>query len=156
MSKVISEDSARRSLQNLEQLGARSWQQRELRAVWEPLLYEPWVLDIDTPSRQCTVGRREPTLVTTCTSQGGRATPITPTSWVLAALFGCGGASGQEHAGKYGMPGLWDLVDSLGRETWPQFMRGDCNYGSEGNMRQAEARGWVICSSCARQRKPKS
>jgi len=36
MSKVISEDSARRSLQKLEQLGARNWQQRELRAVWEP------------------------------------------------------------------------------------------------------------------------
>ena len=48
MSKVISEDSARCALKKLEQLGARSWQHRELRAFWEPLLYEPWVLDIDT------------------------------------------------------------------------------------------------------------
>jgi len=58
MSKVISEDSARRSLQKLEQLGARSWQQRELRAVWEPLLYEPWVLDIDTTIKTI-YGRQE-------------------------------------------------------------------------------------------------
>ena len=48
MSKVVSEDSARRSLKRLDQIGARSWQQRHLRATWEPLLYEPWVLDIDT------------------------------------------------------------------------------------------------------------
>ena len=48
MSKVLSEDSARRSLKKLDQLAARAWQQRHLRALWEPLLYEPWVLDIDT------------------------------------------------------------------------------------------------------------
>jgi hypothetical protein len=39
------------------------------------------------------------------------------------------------------MPGLWELIDSLGREAWPQFMRGDCNYGNEENMKQAEACG---------------
>ena len=47
---------------------------------------------------------------------------------------------GKEHAGKYGMPALWELIDSLGREAWPQFIRGDCNYGNEENMKQAEAR----------------
>jgi hypothetical protein len=55
-------------------------------------------------------------------------------------VFGCGSAPGKEHAGKYGMPALWELIDSLGREAWPQFIRGDCNYGNEENMKQAEAR----------------
>lgn len=48
MGKVVSEDSARRSLKKLDQLGTRAWQQRHLRATWEPRLSEPWVLDIDT------------------------------------------------------------------------------------------------------------
>ena len=48
LQKLVSEDSARRALQKVDQLGGRAWQQRHLRAVWEPLLYEPWVLDIDT------------------------------------------------------------------------------------------------------------
>jgi hypothetical protein len=48
MSKVVSEDSARRALLKLEQMAARSWQQGHLGAYWAPLLYEPWVLDIDT------------------------------------------------------------------------------------------------------------
>jgi hypothetical protein len=48
LQKLVSEDSARRALQKVDQLGGRAWQPRHLRAVWEPLLYEPWVLDIDT------------------------------------------------------------------------------------------------------------
>jgi hypothetical protein len=48
---------------------------------------------------------------------------------------------GKEHAGKYGMPDLWVLIDSLGREAWPQFIRGDSNYGNEENIKQAEACG---------------
>jgi len=30
----------------------------------------------------------------------------------------------------------------LGVKAWPQFIRGDCDYGNEENMKQVEARGW--------------
>jgi hypothetical protein len=56
--------------------------------------------------------------------------------------------SGKEHAGKYGMPALWELIDSLGREAWPQFIRADCNYGNEENMKQAEASGPAGVDRC--------
>jgi hypothetical protein len=48
MGKVVSEDSARRNLKKLDQIGARRWQGKHLRATWERLLCEPWMLDIDT------------------------------------------------------------------------------------------------------------
>src|SRR5208283_4728711 len=48
---------------------------------------------------------------------------------------------GKQHAAKHGMPGLWELIDSLPRQAWPQFLRGDCAYGNEENMKQAEDRG---------------
>ena len=142
MSKVISEDSARRSLQKLEQLGARSWQQRELRAVWEPLLYEPWVLDIDTTIKTI-YGRQEGAEVGYNPHKPGRPSHTYHTYWIgrLRLCLDVEVRPGKEHAGKYGMPGLWELIDSLGREAWPQFIRGDCNYGNEENMKQAEARG---------------
>ena len=48
LQKLVREDGARRALQKVDRLGGRAWQQRHLRAGWEPLLSEPWVLDIDT------------------------------------------------------------------------------------------------------------
>jgi len=48
MRKVVSEDSARRNLKKLDQIGARRWQGKHLRATWERLLLESWILDIDT------------------------------------------------------------------------------------------------------------
>jgi hypothetical protein len=142
MSKVISEDSARRSLQKLEQLGARSWQQRELRALWEPLLYKPWVLDIDTTIKTI-YGRQEGAEVGYNPHKPGRPSHTYHTYWIgrLRLCLDVEVRPGKEHAGKYGMPALWELIDSLGREAWPQFIRGDCNYGNEENMKQAEARG---------------
>ena len=81
MSKVISEDSARRSLQKLEQLGARNWQQRELRAVWEPLLYEPWVLDIDTTIKTI-YGRQEGAEIGYNPHKPGRPSHTYHTYWI--------------------------------------------------------------------------
>jgi hypothetical protein len=39
-----------------------------------------------------------------------------------------------------GLPGLWDLIDSLPPVQCPHAIRGDCNYGSEGVMAECEAR----------------
>ena len=96
MSQVISEDSARRSLQKLEQLGARNWQQRELRAVWEPLLYEPWVLDIDTTIKTID-GRQEGAEIGYNPHKPGRPSHTYHTYWIgrLRLCLDAGGAPGQ-------------------------------------------------------------
>ncbi len=142
MSQVISEDSARRALERLEQIAARTWQQKHLKACWEPLLYEPWVLDIDTTIKTI-YGRQEGAEVGYNPHKPGRPSHTYHT-YFIARIRLCLDVEvrpGKEHAGKHGMPGLWELVDSLPRRAWPQFLRGDCGYGNEENMKQAEARG---------------
>jgi hypothetical protein len=58
MRKFVSEDSARRNLKKLDQIGARRWQGKHLHATWQRLLCEPWMLDIDTTVKTV-FGRQE-------------------------------------------------------------------------------------------------
>jgi hypothetical protein len=81
MTKVVSEDSARRALERLEQIGARAWQQRHLRACWEPLLYEPWVLDIDTTIKTI-YGKQEGAEVGYNPHKPGRPSHTYHTYWI--------------------------------------------------------------------------
>ena len=48
---------------------------------------------------------------------------------------------GNESAAKYTMPGLWAFLEGLPRETLPCFIPGDCDFGSERDMHDAETRG---------------
>lgn len=142
MSKVVSEDSARRALGKLEQIAARNWQRTHMRACWEPLLYEPWVLDIDTTIKTI-YGHQEGAEVGYNPHKPGRPSHTYHTYWIarIRICLDVEVRPGKEHAGKHGMPALWELIDSLPRRAWPQFARGDCGYGNEENMKEAEARG---------------
>ena len=142
MSKVVSEDSARRSIKHLDQIGARTWLQKHLRASWEPLLSEPWVLDIDTTIKTI-YGRQEGAEVGYNPHKPGRPSHTYHTYWIarIRLCLDVEVRPGKQHAAKHGMPGLWELIDSLPRAVWPQFLRGDCAYGNEENMKESEARG---------------
>ena len=48
MSRVCSEDSARRAFAGADAQAVASWQHRHLKRCWEPVLGQPWILDIDT------------------------------------------------------------------------------------------------------------
>src|SRR5580658_3267635 len=48
MTKVASEDSVRRALLALQEEESASWLKQHLKASYEPLLEEPWALDVDT------------------------------------------------------------------------------------------------------------
>ena len=48
--------------------------------------------------------------------------------------------SGKEHAARHALPGLWQMLDKLPRTQWPTLLRGDCSYGIEVLLSQAEAR----------------
>jgi hypothetical protein len=49
--------------------------------------------------------------------------------------------SGKQVASKYSAPGLWELLKRLPGEHWPALIRGDRDWGTEANMRQAEHLG---------------
>ena len=48
MTKVVSEDSARRGLKGIDEKLAGEWLKKHQKASYEPLLEEPWALDIDS------------------------------------------------------------------------------------------------------------
>jgi hypothetical protein len=48
MRKVASEDSVRRALSALKEEESERWLRPHLKACYEPLLEEPWALDVDT------------------------------------------------------------------------------------------------------------
>lgn len=49
--------------------------------------------------------------------------------------------AGNEMAASYTAPSLWSLLDRLPREEWPEFIRGDSGFGSDGVMSVAEEKG---------------
>jgi hypothetical protein len=59
----------------------------------------------------------------------------------LRLVMGVETAAGNEHTGAHCTPGLWVLLDRIGRDCWPTLLRGDCGIASEGVMREAEQRG---------------
>jgi hypothetical protein len=48
---------------------------------------------------------------------------------------------GKEHAARHALPGLWHLLEELPRTHWPTILRGDCGYGNEALLKEAEKRG---------------
>ena len=50
-------------------------------------------------------------------------------------------APGNHHRSMRAAPTLWALLDRLGRDRWPRLVRGDTDWGSEGNMASCEAAG---------------
>lgn len=142
MSKVVSEDSGRRAIEKLPENSAKTWLRRHMRACWEPLLTEAWVLDIDSTVKTI-YGHQEAAEVGYNPQKPGRPSHTYHTYWIarIRMCLDVEVRSGKEHAGKYGMPGLWELIDSLPREKWPEFLRGDSGYGSQDNMLESEQRG---------------
>jgi hypothetical protein len=48
---------------------------------------------------------------------------------------------GNQTAAKHGAPGLWSLLERLGRDHCPSLLRSDTGWGNEAVMRVAEPRG---------------
>ena len=48
MTRVASEDSVRRAMKAMDEAASGQWMKGHLKASYEPLLQEPWVLDVDT------------------------------------------------------------------------------------------------------------
>ena len=49
-------------------------------------------------------------------------------------------ATGDQHTSNHAAPGLWALLDRIGRDCWPAILRGDSGFAMEGIMREAEQR----------------
>lgn len=142
MSKIVSEDSLRRALLKIVEEEGISWLQKHLYKCYQPILDIPWVLDVDTTVKVL-YGKQEGAVVGYNPKKPGRPSHTYHTFSIanLRLILDVEVQAGNQMAASYTAPDLWALLDRIPRHQWPQFIRGDCAFGSDGVMSMAEEKG---------------
>jgi hypothetical protein len=141
MTKIVSEDSVRRAFAAIDEEAGATWLRRHLDHAVEPLLSEPWILDIDTTVKPL-YGHQEGAVAGYNPKKPGRPSHCYHTYSMAGTrlVFDVDVCAGDEHASPHAAPGLWALLDRMPRDCWPTLLRGDKGFGNEGIMREAEQR----------------
>lgn len=141
MTQVVSEDSVRRALLGMKEEESEIWMKRHLKASYEPLLEEPWVLDMDSTVKLL-YGHQEEAKVGYNPTKPGRPSHVYHSYFIanLRLVLEVEVQAGNQTASSYAQPGLWALLDGLEKKSRPTFLRGDCNWGTERAMEGAEQR----------------
>ena len=142
MTKVASEDSVRRALKGLEAERAEEWLRKHLKASYQPLLDEPWALDVDTTVKPL-YGHQQDAERGYNPTKPGRPSHAYHTSFIagLRMVTDVEVQAGNQTASSYAQPELWKMLDEMPEPSRPAFIRGDCGWGTERAMEGAERRG---------------
>ncbi len=158
MNKIIGDDSLRRALsviapafdakhtecQQLAQQAqlARStqWMQEQLRHSIAQATDTAWILDCDTTIKVL-YGKQDGAAVSYNPHKPGRPSHAIHTYWIgnLRLVLDAQLEPGNRHSPVHARPGLLALLESMPQEQRPKLVRGDCGFGSEGEMNALEA-----------------
>ena len=139
---VRSEDSVRRAFQQGEDdQPYTDWTRKHLAASYEPLLSEPWILDMDATVKPL-YGHQEAAVKGYHPRKPGRPSHVYHTYFMAAIrmVLEVEVQAGNQTASQFAQPGLWAWLDDRPREQWPRLLRGDVSWGTERMMREAERR----------------
>lgn len=141
MTKVASEDSVRRAFGDVEESECTAWLTRHLGISYEPLLHEPWILDIDSTVKPL-YGHQEGAVKGYNPGKPGRPSHVYHTYFAanIRLVLDVEVQPGNQTASSYAQPELWKFIGSLPAEARPVFIRGDCGWGTEKMMTEAEER----------------
>ena len=158
MNKIIGDDSLRRALRaigpapeakhnDLQRLAqeaqvARStrWMQDQLKHSIAQATAEPWILDCDTTIKPL-YGKQDGAVVSYNPHKPGRPSHAIHTYWIgnLRLVLDAQLEPGNRHSPVHSRPGLIALLEGMSQAQRPKLVRGDCAYGSEGEMSALEA-----------------
>src|SRR5580693_217981 len=141
MTRVVSEDSVRGALKSMDAEESGVWLKTHLKASYEPLLEEPWALDIDTTVKPL-YGHQQDATLGYNPAKPGRPSHAYHSSFIanLRIVVDVEVQAGNQTASSYAQPELWELLDGLAAASRPAFVRGDCGWGTERAMQGAEQR----------------
>ena len=141
MQRVRSEDAVRRAFQQGEEEPYTVWTRKHLAATYEPLLSEPWILDMDATVKPL-YGHQEQAVLGYNPGKPGRPSHVYHCYFIAAIrlVVEVEVQAGNRTASQYGQPGLWGWLDARPREQWPHLLRGDLSWGTERMMQEAERR----------------
>ena len=160
MTKLIGDDSLRRALSAIapapdkkhtaEQRAAQqaqlaravSWMQDQLRHSIAQATATPWILDCDTTIKPL-YGKQDGAVVSYNPHKPGRPSHAIHTYWIgnLRLVLDAQLESGDRHSPVHGRAGLMALLEGMPQASRPRLVRGDCAFGSEGEMNALEAIG---------------
>ena len=139
---IVSEDCVRHALRRISPGEGGDWLRRHLDQSCHSFLDTKWVLDVDVTVKPI-YGRQEGASLGHNPRKPGRPSHAYHTYWV-ATLRLCLEVEvhpGRESAAGHGFAGLWALIERLPARRRPHLLRGDCAYGQEALLCEAEARG---------------
>ncbi len=141
VSRLVSEDAARRALARIDASSGVAWLHRHLAATTQPLLATPWILDLDATVK-CLYGRQEGAVVGYNPKKPGRPSHSYHIALMANTLLALAVdvLPGNETAPLHSMPAIWAWLDALPNAERPALLRGDIAYGRESVLREAEAR----------------
>ena len=124
MKKVVSEDAVRRAFKAIDEAEGADWLRGHLRHCVEPMLAEPWILDVDTTIKPL-YGHQEGAVLGYNPKKPGRRpshcyhtysmarrVSFSTSTFVLATNIRRITAA----------PSLWALLDRLPRDLWPALV----------------------------------
>lgn len=141
MTRVASEDSVRRGMKSMEEASSGRWMKDHLKASYEPLLQEPWVLDVDTTVKPL-YGHQQDAVVGYNPTKPGRPSHAYHSYFVanIRMVLDMEVQAGNQTAPSFAQPELWSFLDGLAERDRPVFLRGDSHWGAEKAMLGAEER----------------
>jgi hypothetical protein len=142
MSKTVSEDTVRSALKKMDETKALHWLAEQNRNAITPILFLPWILDIDNTVKPL-YGHQEGAELGYNPQKAGRPSHNYH-SYFVANLRLCLGVEvlpGKKHAAAQGFPRLWSILEAMPKTHWPTLIRGDCAYGNDVILNQCEEKG---------------
>jgi hypothetical protein len=132
---------SRRALKRMDEEEGVRWLQDHLYRCYSPLLSQPRILSDVTVKPL--YGEQEGAVVGYNPLKPGRPSH-TYHNYMMASLhltLEVEVQAGNQSSSAYSAPGLWALLERIPRTNWPAFIRGDCDWGSDPIMTEAEKRG---------------
>ena len=141
MNKIVSEDSVRRALIKIPEAYGSEWLITELKNCYSQVLTIPWILDVDTTVK-CLYGHQEGAVVGYNPKKPGRPSHTYHTYMIatIRMIVDVEVMPGNEASASHTLPHLLSWVDSISVEHRPEFIRGDCAFGTDAVMTACEQR----------------
>jgi len=142
MSKIVSDSSAIRALQRMDEDEALEWTQHHLLSCCSPLLASPWILDVDVTIKPL-YGHQEGAVLGYNPKKPGRPSHSFHTYMMANTrlILSVNVQPGNETHSSASMPGLMELLTQLAPDQQPAFIRGDCDWGNDPIMSELENEG---------------
>jgi hypothetical protein len=143
MNKVVSDDTVRRALQNIDEVKGIEWLQSHLLSSYEGLLSTSWILDTDVTIKPL-YGHQEAAIKGYNPHKPSRPSHTFHTYMIanLRLILEVDVLAGNQSGSSYSPPGLMDLLNKLPITSRPAFVRGDCDWGSGNIMGELEQQGY--------------